>query len=66
MCMLDYNWLPVFMTGLGTMFLIGEILVKTKGILFLLGAGFISTFFISYLDPLQYGTCFRCILSGCY
>jgi membrane-bound ClpP family serine protease len=51
MCMLDYNWLPVFMTGLGTMFLIGEILVKTKGILFLLGAGFISTFFISYLDP---------------
>ncbi|MFP7493619.1 NfeD family protein [Terribacillus saccharophilus] len=49
--MLDYNWIPVFMTGLGTMFLIGEILVKARGIFFLLGAGFISTFFISYLEP---------------
>ncbi|WP_077308636.1 NfeD family protein [Terribacillus halophilus] len=49
--MLDYNWVSIFMTGLGTMFLIGEILVKARGILFLLGAGFIGTFFISYLDP---------------
>lgn len=66
MCMLDYNWLPVFMTGLGTMFLIGEILVKTKGILFLLGAGFISTFFISYLDPSAIWYMLPLYLSGCY
>lgn len=45
------NWIPLVITGLGTLFLIGEILVNTKGIFGLLGIGFIVIYLSVNLDP---------------
>ncbi|WP_328700981.1 NfeD family protein [Aquibacillus kalidii] len=48
---LSADWLSFVMVGLGTLFLIGELLVNTKGIFGVLGLGFITIYFLSYLDP---------------
>jgi len=47
----ELEWFSFVVVGLGTMFLLGEFLVRAKGILFLLGLGLITTYFIQYLDP---------------
>ncbi|SDI95100.1 NfeD family protein [Salimicrobium halophilum] len=49
--MLAYDWIAFFVTFFGTMFLIGELLVRMKGVFALLGVGFITVYFYSYLEP---------------
>lgn len=44
------DWMSFVLVGLATLFLIGEILVNAKGIFSLLGIGFISVYFSSFLD----------------
>ncbi|RCW65356.1 NfeD family protein [Saliterribacillus persicus] len=48
---LTADWMSFFIVGLGTMFLIGEVLVNAKGIFSILGLSFITVYFASYLDP---------------
>ncbi|TGB04288.1 NfeD family protein [Halobacillus salinus] len=48
--MLSYDWIALFITLLGTMFLIGELLVNMKGFFGLIGFGFITVYFSSYLS----------------
>lgn len=49
---LQSDWIGLFIVGLGTMFLIGEILVNARGIFALLGIGFIVYYFYHFLmDP---------------
>lgn len=45
------DWISFVVIGLGTLFLFGELLVNMKGIFGLLGLGFITVYFLSYLDP---------------
>ncbi|MCA1009696.1 NfeD family protein [Halobacillus halophilus] len=47
--MLAFDWIALFITFLGTMFLIGELLVNMKGIFAIIGFGFITVYFSSYL-----------------
>lgn len=47
----ELEWFSFVVVGLGTMFLLGEFLVRAKGIFFLLGLGLITTYFLQYLDP---------------
>ncbi len=49
--MLSYDWITIFITFLGTLFLIGEILVNMRGIFGILGLGFITIYFYSFLSP---------------
>ncbi|MGV2622116.1 NfeD family protein [Halobacillus sp. ACCC02827] len=49
--MLTYDWVALFITLLGTMFLIGELLVNMRGVFAVLGLGFITVYFSSYLAP---------------
>nr|WP_076556895.1 NfeD family protein [Salimicrobium flavidum] len=49
--MLTYDWVAFFITFLSTMFLLGELLVRMKGVFALLGIGFITVYFSSYLEP---------------
>ncbi|MBM7569650.1 NfeD family protein [Aquibacillus albus] len=51
MSSLSADWLSFIVVGLGTLFLLGEILVNMKGFFGLLGLGFITVYFMSYLDP---------------
>lgn len=44
------DWIAFFITGLGTLFLIGEMLVNMRGVFALLGIGFISVYFAVYQD----------------
>ncbi|WP_106497132.1 NfeD family protein [Lentibacillus sp. Marseille-P4043] len=44
------DWVGFVITGLGTLFLIGEILVNMRGFFGLLGIGFIVVYFSAYLD----------------
>lgn len=46
-----FDWIVFFVTGLGTLFLIGELLVNMRGIFGLLGIGFIVIYFTAYLEP---------------
>jgi len=46
---LAFDWIALFITFLGTMFLIGELLVNMKGIFAIIGFGFITVYFSSYL-----------------
>ncbi|MEN1970517.1 NfeD family protein [Lentibacillus sp. N15] len=46
----SYSWLVFVMTGFGTLFLIGEILVNMRGLFGLLGLGFIVVYFSAYLE----------------
>lgn len=45
------DWVSLVITGLGTLFLFGELLVNMRGFFGLLGFGFITVYFLSYLDP---------------
>lgn len=49
--MLSFDWITLFITLLGTMFLIGELLVNMKGLFGLLGLGFITVYFSAFLSP---------------
>ncbi|PWU68503.1 MULTISPECIES: NfeD family protein [Gracilibacillus] len=51
--MFDFNadWISFVICGLATLFLVGEILVNVKGIFAILGLGFITVYFSSFLDP---------------
>lgn len=54
--MLDADWIGFVIVGLGTLFLIGEILVDVKGIFAILGIGSIVYYFYMYLpDPGTFG-----------
>ncbi|WP_047981480.1 NfeD family protein [Ornithinibacillus contaminans] len=44
------DWIALVLTGLGTLFLIGEVLVNMRGIFALLGIGFITIYFTVYLE----------------
>src|SRR5690625_5200483 len=44
------DWIVLFITGLGTLFLIGEVLVNMRGLFGLLGIGFIVIYFTAYLE----------------
>src|SRR5699024_4642480 len=44
------SWVSFFITGLATLFLIGEILVNMRGIFGLLGIGLIVVYFSEYLE----------------
>lgn len=44
------DWLTFIIVGLGTLFLIGELLVNMRGFFGILGVGFIALYFLSYLD----------------
>ncbi|MCA0970066.1 nodulation protein NfeD [Halobacillus litoralis] len=48
--MLSYDWIALIITLLGTMFLIGELLVNMRGLFGLIGLGFITVYFSSYLS----------------
>src|SRR5699024_1631587 len=45
------SWVAFLLTGFGTLFLIGEILVNMRGIFGILGIGFIVIYFSAYLEP---------------
>ncbi|WP_095742882.1 NfeD family protein [Sediminibacillus massiliensis] len=45
------DWISFIITGLGTLFLLGEVLVNMKGFFGLLGFGFITVYFLSFLEP---------------
>ncbi|MFD2925986.1 NfeD family protein [Halobacillus naozhouensis] len=47
--LLSYNWIVFLITLFGTMFLVGELLVNMRGLLGLMGLGFITIYFSSYL-----------------
>ncbi|WFT76971.1 NfeD family protein [Halobacillus naozhouensis] len=49
MDLLSYNWIVFLITLFGTMFLVGELLVNMRGLLGLMGLGFITIYFSSYL-----------------
>jgi membrane-bound ClpP family serine protease len=44
------DWIALVLTGLGTLFLIGEVLVNMRGIFALLGIGFITIYYSVYLE----------------
>src|SRR5690625_1821591 len=44
------DWMSFVIVGLATLFLIGEVFVNAKGIFSILGIGFISVYFSSFLD----------------
>lgn len=50
MDMFSYDWIGFVITGLATLFLIGEILVNMRGVFALLGIGFITVYFSVYLE----------------
>ena len=49
MAIFDYEWIGFVITFLGTLFLIGEVLVNMKGFSALLGIGFITVYFGAYV-----------------
>lgn len=44
------TWIGFVITGLGTLFLIGEVLVNMRGLFALLGVGFITVYFGAYVE----------------
>jgi membrane-bound ClpP family serine protease len=46
----DYVWMGFVITGLGTLFLIGEILVNMRGVFGLLGMGFMIVYFSTFVE----------------
>ncbi len=50
MIAIETAWLALFITGLGTMFLFGELLVNMRGIFGVIGMGLITIYFTSYLS----------------
>lgn len=51
MMFLDISWISFVIVGLGTLFLVGELLVNMRGLSAILGFGFISIYFLNYLEP---------------
>ncbi len=51
MDLLSYDWIALFITMLGTMFLFGELLVNMRGIFAVMGLGFITVYFSAFLAP---------------
>ncbi|MFG6121460.1 MULTISPECIES: NfeD family protein [Thalassobacillus] len=51
MGILQYDWVSFVITFLGTLFLIGELLVNARGIFGIVGLGFITVYFYSFLSP---------------
>lgn len=49
MAIFDYEWIGFVITFLGTLFLIGEVLVNMRGLFALLGIGFITVYFGAYV-----------------
>ncbi|GAA0296026.1 membrane-bound ClpP family serine protease [Gracilibacillus halotolerans] len=47
---LTADWMSMLVVGFATLFLIGEVLVNARGIFAILGIGFITIFFSSFLD----------------
>lgn len=47
---LTADWMSMVIVGFATLFLIGEILVNARGLFALLGIGFITIYFSSFLD----------------
>ncbi|MFC4404203.1 NfeD family protein [Gracilibacillus xinjiangensis] len=47
---IEAEWISFVIVGFATLFLVGEILVNAKGIFSLLGLGFITVYFSSFLD----------------
>ncbi|WP_026569934.1 MULTISPECIES: NfeD family protein [Sediminibacillus] len=45
------DWVSFIITGLGTLFLFGELLVNTRGFFGIIGLGFITIYFLSFLAP---------------
>ncbi len=45
------DWMSFVIVGLATLFLVGELLVNAKGIFSILGIGFITIYFSSFLEP---------------
>ncbi|KGX88893.1 NfeD family protein [Pontibacillus litoralis] len=48
---LDASYLALLITGLGTLFLFGELLVNMRGLFGILGLAFISFYFLSSVSP---------------
>lgn len=46
---MNTEWIGLFFVGLGTFFLLGEVLVNMRGIFALLGIGFITLYFYTFL-----------------
>lgn len=46
----ELKWIAFFITGFGTMFLIGEILVNMRGLFGILGIAFMTVYFSAYLE----------------
>lgn len=44
------DWIALVITGLATLFLVGEVLVNMRGIFAILGIGFITVYFSVYLE----------------
>lgn len=51
MGILELEWIGIVITGLGTLFLFGEILVNARGVFGLLGVGFMTVYFTVYMEP---------------
>ncbi|HLQ74056.1 MAG TPA: NfeD family protein [Bacillota bacterium] len=49
--LLTLSWFGFVLTGLGTLFLIGELIVNMRGFFGILGIGFIVTYFSVHLEP---------------
>ncbi|SER17256.1 NfeD-like C-terminal, partner-binding [Gracilibacillus ureilyticus] len=47
---IEAEWISLLIVGFATLFLVGEILVNAKGIFSILGLGFITVYFSSFLD----------------
>ncbi|GGM31427.1 hypothetical protein GCM10011351_16980 [Paraliobacillus quinghaiensis] len=51
MSLISNDWMSFIMVGFGTLFLIGELLINMRGIFAILGFGFITVYFLTFLDP---------------
>ena len=51
MSLLSNDWMSFIMVGFGTLFLIGELLINMRGIFAIVGFGFITVYFLTFLDP---------------
>ncbi|GAB4073434.1 hypothetical protein GCM10028778_09480 [Barrientosiimonas marina] len=50
MAILTMDWFGIVLTGFGTLFLIGELLVNMRGFFALLGIGFMTVYFTVYVE----------------
>lgn len=60
----NYDWIIGIITALGTLFLIGELLVNMRGLFAILGLAFIVTYFTVYLEPDSFTLIFIIYLVG--